>query len=121
MMWSGGRRCLISSSEPKGLSVPLANPLGFVVVLACRDNHKEVKGFLLRRVSWGFSSYLMHSGGAKCIVATWHLLSGGFNAPFRVIGSPAVLLLFFFHFSLLSFFKLPSFPLSSSFFTFFHC
>ena len=61
-----------------------------MVVLACRDNHKEVKGFLLRRVSWGFSPYLIHSGGAKCIMATLHILSGGFNAPLRVtLGSPA--------------------------------
>ena len=120
VMCSGGQRCLISLSEPKGSSVPSVALPGSMVVLACCDDHKEVKGFLLRRVSWGFSSYLMRSGDARCVMATWRVLSGGFNAPLYVtLEFPAVF--FFFKFCVLSFLKLPSFPLSSSFFTFFRC
>ena len=55
-----------------------------MVVLACHDDHQKVKGFLLKRVYWGFSPYLMRSGNAKHVMATWLALSGGFNAPLRV-------------------------------------
>ena len=84
VMCSGGQRCLISFSEPKGSPVPSVALPGSMVVLACHDDHKEVKGFLLRHVSWGFSSYLMRSGDARCVMATWRVLSGGFNAPLHV-------------------------------------
>ena len=46
-------------SEPRGSLVPSAAPPVSVVVLACYDDHQKVKGFLLRRDSWGFVSYLM--------------------------------------------------------------
>ena len=56
-------------------------PPSFVVVLTCHDNHQKVKGFLLRRDSWGSVSYLMRSGGTVHIVAMWRILTNGVNAP----------------------------------------
>ena len=93
-----------------------------MVVLACRDNHQEVKGFFffwLKRVSWGFSPHLMHSGGTRHVVAMWLVLRGRFNAPFRVTLEFSAG--FFFPVFCALFFKLPSFPLSSSFFTLLCC
>ena len=89
----------MSSSKPRGSSVPLAAPSSSVVILACHDNHQKVKGFLLRRDSWGFVPHLMHSGGARHVMAMWRVLSGGFNAPLRVtLGFPTA-----FQLSVLSF------------------
>ena len=71
----------MSSSEPRGSLVPSAAPPSSVVVLACHDDHQKVKGFLLKCDSWGSVPRLMRSGGAVHIVATWHVLTGGVNAP----------------------------------------
>lgn len=55
-----------------------------MVVLACHDDRQKVKGFLLRCDSWGFVLHLMRSNDARHVVATWHVLSGGFNTPLHV-------------------------------------
>ena len=86
-------------SEQRGSLVPSTAPPGSVVVFTCHNDHQKVKGFLLKHDSWGFIPLLMRSGGAKHVVATWHVLSGGFNALLRVtLGFPAN-----FQFSVLSF------------------
>ena len=86
MTWQGGQRWLIRLSRQEGslvLSTAPAPPppQGSVVVLTCHDNHQKVKGFLLRRDSWGFVLYLMRSGSTVHIVAMWCILTSGVNAP----------------------------------------
>ena len=60
---------------------PISYPSSSVVIAACHDDHQKVKGFLLRCGSWGSVPHLVRSGSAAHIVAIWHVLSGGFNAP----------------------------------------
>ena len=63
-------------------SIPLAAPpLRFVVVMVCHDDHQKMKGFLTRLGSWDFAPHLMWSGSATHIMATWHVLTSGINAP----------------------------------------
>ena len=73
----------MGSSRQEGSLVLSAAPPppGSVVVLACHDDHQKVKGFLLKHDSWGSVPHLMCSGNAIHIVATWHILTGGVNAP----------------------------------------
>ena len=99
-MWSGGQSCLLSSSEPRGSSIPsTAPPPGSVAILMCHDDRQKVKGFLLKCDFWGFIPHLMRSGGARHVVATWHVLSGGFNAPLHVtLGFPTVFQFFVLNF-----------------------
>ena len=91
---------MISFSEQKGSLVPSAAPPGSVVVLACRDNHQEVKGFFFffaQTCLLGFMSAFNAHGGARHVVATWLVLGGGFNAPLRVtLGFPAFYFYFYF-------------------------
>ena len=62
-----------------------------MVVLMCHDDHQKMKGFLLRHGSWGSVPHLMRSGGTICIVATWYVMIGGFNAPLMcLLGFPLV-------------------------------
>ena len=77
----------MSSSKPRGLLVPSTAPPppGSVIVLVCHDDHQKVKGFLLRCGSWGSVPHLVRSGSAAHIVAIWHVLSGGFNAPLLLL------------------------------------
>ena len=121
MLWLGGWRYLIGLSRQESSLVLLAAPPSFVVVITCHDDHQKVKGFLPRHNSWGFIPYLMQSawalmrsGGAVHIMATWHVMAGGVNAP--------LVWLFGFSTSFLAFlclvFKLPFSSLSSSLFPF---
>ena len=73
--------CLMRSSGQENSSIPLAAPLGSVVVIACHDDHQKVKGFLPKHGSWDLVLHLMCSGSAVHIVATWCALTGGVNAP----------------------------------------
>ena len=101
VMWSGGQSCLLSSSEPRGSSIPSTAPPppGSVAILMCHDDRQKVKGFLLKCDFWGFIPHLMRSGGARHVVATWHVLSGGFNAPLHVtLGFPTVFQFFVLNF-----------------------
>jgi len=69
-------------SSRKGEFVgPISCALGFVVIGACHDDHQKMKGFLPRHGSWGIVPHLMRSGGTTRIMATWHVLTGGVNAP----------------------------------------
>ena len=69
-------------SSRKGEFVgPISCPLGSVVIGACHDDHQKMNGFLPRHGSWGIVPHLMRSGGATRVVATWHVLTGGVNAP----------------------------------------
>ena len=52
-----------------------------MIVIVCHDNHQKVKGCLPRHDSWVFVPRLMRSGDAIHIVATWHVMAGGVNAP----------------------------------------
>ena len=76
-----------SSGQGSSL-IPSTAPPGSVVVIACCDDHQKVKGCLPRHDSWGFVPCLMQSGGTlMCsdgsvhIVATWHVMASGVNAP----------------------------------------
>ena len=76
------------SSRPEISSIPSAAPPGFVIVIACHDDHQKVKGCFPRYDSWGFVPRLVRSGGALMrngsavhIVATWQIMVGGVNAP----------------------------------------
>ena len=70
-----------------------------MAVLVCHDDRQKVKGFLLKCDFWGFIPHLMRSGGARHVVATWHVLSGGFNAPLHVtLGFPTVFQFFVLNF-----------------------
>ena len=120
MPWLGRRRCLMRPSGQKSLLVPSAAPPGSVVIITCHDDHQKVKGCLPRHESWGFVPHLMRSGGtlmrsggAVHIVATWHIMVGGVNAPLvRLFGFPLA-----FDFLCLVF-KLPFSSLSSPLFLF---
>ena len=88
MPWLGRRRCLMRPSGQESLLVPSAAPPGSVVIITCHDDHQKVKGCLPRHESWGFVPHLMRSGGTLMrsggvvhIVATWHVMAGGVNAP----------------------------------------
>ena len=59
-----------------------------MVIIVCHDDHQKVEGCLPKHDSWGFVPCLTQSGGAlMCnggtvhIVATWHVMAGGVNAP----------------------------------------
>ena len=77
-----------------------------MVVIACCDDHQKVKGCLPRHDSWGFVLHLMRSGGALMrgdnavhIMATWHVIAGGVNAPLVwLFGFPIGFQFFVFHF-----------------------
>ena len=73
--------CLIRSFGQESSSAPLAAPSVSVVVIACHDDHQKVKGFLPRHGSWDLVSHLMHNGGVVHIMATWHAMTSGVNAP----------------------------------------
>ena len=81
---------------------PISCPQDSVVVMAHHDDHQKMKSFLPIHGSWGNIPYLMHSGDATHIVATWRVLINGINA------SVVWLLGFPLNFSFLSLvFKLP--------------
>ena len=109
---------MISSMEVEFVS-PISCPPSSVVVRVAAIT-KRWKVFLFfflfffwLCVSWDFPPYLMRSGGARCVVAAWCNLRGGFNAPLHVTRFSRC----FFQFSVLNFLNfLPS--LSSSLFTF---
>ena len=73
-------------------------PLGSVVVhVAAITKRRKVFFFFFKFyfVSWDFPPYSMCSGGARCVVATWRNLRGGFNAPLRfTLGFPVVFSVF---------------------------
>ena len=73
--------CLIRSFGQGSSSAPLAAPSVSVVVIACHDDHQKVKGFLPRHGSWDLVSHLMRNGGFVHIMATWHAMTSGVNAP----------------------------------------
>ena len=59
----------------------LPPPPGSLVVLTCHDDHRKMKGFLLKHDSWNSVPHLMRSGSVVCVMAMWHVLIGGFDAP----------------------------------------
>ena len=68
--------------------IPSTAPPGSVIIIACSDDHQKVKGCLPKCESWGFVPHLMWSGSALLrssgvvhVVATWHVMVGGVNAP----------------------------------------
>ena len=70
------------SSGQESSLVPLAAPLGSMIIVACHDDHQKVKGFLPKHGSWDIVLHLMRNGSAMHIVATWRVLTSGVNAPF---------------------------------------
>ena len=64
-----------------GLSATPPPPPGSLVVLTCHDDHRKMKGFLLKHDSWNSVPHLMRSGSVVCVMAMWHVLIGGFDAP----------------------------------------
>ena len=83
MLCQDGQIYLMKSSWKGEFVSPISCPPGSMVVVACHDDHQKVKGFLVKHGSWGTIPYLMRSGGATHIVATWHVLTSGVNAPFE--------------------------------------
>ena len=73
---------LMRSSKERGPVSPISCPPGSMDVVVCQDDHRKMKGFLTKHGSWGFVPYLMHSGSATHIVATWSVLTSGDNVPF---------------------------------------
>ena len=59
----------------------LPPPPSFMVIMVCHDDYQKMKGFLTRLGSWDFAPHLMWSGSATHIMATWHVLTSGINAP----------------------------------------
>ena len=73
---------LMRSSKERGLVSPISCPPGSMVVVVCQDDHRKMKGFLIKHGSWGFVLHLMHSGSATHIMVTWRVLTSGVNVPF---------------------------------------
>ena len=73
---------LMRSSKGRGFVSPISCPLGFMVIMACQDDHQKMKGFLTGHDSWDFDPHLMCSVSVTHIMATWHVLINGVNAPF---------------------------------------
>ena len=81
MSCQGGREYLMSSSKEGEFISPISYPLGSAVVVMCHDDHQKMKGFLIRHGSWDFAPHLMRRGDATHIIAMWHVLTSGVNAP----------------------------------------
>ena len=81
MSHRGGRNCLMILSRQIEVVSPINCPPGVVVVVTCHDDYRRWKVFLIRHGSWNFAPHLMHNGGATRIVAMWHILASGINAP----------------------------------------
>ena len=60
---------LIGLSKEREFVSPISCFPGFMVNMACQDDHQKVKVFLTRHGSWGFVPHLMRSGDATHIVA----------------------------------------------------
>ena len=82
MLCQGGRIYSIRSSTKRKFVSPINCPPGSVVVVVRHDDHQKMKGFLPKHGSWSNIPYLMRSGGATRILATWHVLISGVNASF---------------------------------------
>ena len=73
---------LMRLSKEREFVNPISCPPSSVVTMVCQDDHQKMKGFLTRHGSCGFVPHLMRSGSATHIMATWHVLISGVNAPF---------------------------------------
>ena len=81
MSHRGGQICLMRSSREIEFVSPINCPPSSVVIVMYHDDHQKVKGFLTGHGSWDFTPHLMRGGSATHVVATWHVLISGVNAP----------------------------------------
>ena len=77
----GGQVHLMRLSREIEFDSPISCPPGSEVVEMCHDDHQKVKGFLTGHGSWDFAPHLVCGGGTTCVMATWHVLISGVNAP----------------------------------------
>ena len=84
MTWQDGRRCLVGSSRQEGslvLSVAPPPPKVLWSSLHVMTTTKRWKVSYSKMTLGVFFPHLMCSGNAVHIVATWHILTSGVNAP----------------------------------------
>ena len=86
----GGQVHLMRLSREIEFDSPISCPPGFEVIEMCHDDHQKVKGFLTGHGSWDFAPHLVCGGATTCVMATWHVLISGVNAPVcMTLGFPA--------------------------------